>query len=201
MTDSRHDKPITHGVFTGRSDSFSFDEALRNAVTHAQGTGADLLVPFVLQRIFGQHGGIAGEQCLCVEIRLDEEAGQEVPGGRSANPPAQSLAVVPPGVEAIELGVISSRPPQFVLRGQRLMPTPGWTFHIDSVKTETAAGRIVVQLTDMPPEGMVIQTLGPTPLAVQLGALRTGRYVVELHTRRSPHERHQLLQAIVIEAA
>ena len=199
MNEHHQDKPIAHQIFVGRSNSFSFDEALRHAMTQAQAGGADILVPFVLQRIFGQHGGIAGEQSLCVEVRLDSEIGQDVPGGPVHTPPAQSLGLVPPDIESIELAVISSSPPQFVLRGQRLMPTPGWTFHIDGVKTES--GRIVVQLTDMAPEGMVIQTLGPTPLAVQLGSLRTGRYVVEIHTRRSPHERHQLLQAIVIEAA
>src|SRR4051812_23743861 len=154
MKDQHPDKLNVNSVFIGRSDSFSLDEALRNAVSHAKVGGSDIQVPFVLQRIFGRHGGIAGEQCLCVEIRFDEEAGQDVPGGPTRSLPAQSLAVVPPGIEAIELGVIASNPPQFVLRGQRLMPTPGWTFHIDSIKRESGAGRIIVQLTDMPPEGM-----------------------------------------------
>ena len=201
MNDLHREKSLASQVFVGRSDSFSFDEALRNAVTQAQVGGGGELVPFVLHRIFGQHGGPVGEHCLCVEIRLDGEVAQDVPGGAAKSPPAQGLTVVPEDIEHIELGVIASTPPQFVLRGQRVMPTPGWTFHIDSVKSEPSAGRVIVQLTDMAPEGMVIQTLGPTPLAVQLGSLRAGRYVVEIHTRRSPHERHQLLQAIVIEAA
>jgi len=35
---------------------------------------------------------------------------------------------------------------------------------------------------------------------VQLGALRAGRYVIEIFGRKSPQERHQLLQATVVSA-
>jgi hypothetical protein len=201
MQDPASDKPIAKSVFVGRSDSFSLEEALRSAVSAARpvSASADTAVPFVLQRIFGQYGGATGERCLCAEIRVDEEVSHDIPGGLSRSQPAQSLSVVAPAIEKIELGVLASRPPQFVLRGLRQMPTPGWTFHIDSVTSEPASGRIVVQLTDVPPDG-VVSALGPTPIALQLGSLRAGSYVVEIHSRRSPNERHQLLQAVVVEA-
>jgi hypothetical protein len=198
--DHGSDTPIAKSVFVGRSDSFSYEEALRSALAAANQGGGDRVVPFVIQRVYGQHGGPTGERCLCVEIRLDDETLQDIPGGLSPARPAQSLSLLSPAIESIELGVIASQPPQFVLRGQRQMPTPGWTFHIDSVKSEAASGRVIVELTDVPPEGMAVTTVGPTPISLQLGSLRAGRHVVEIHARRNPHERHQLLQAVVLEA-
>lgn len=196
MTSS--DRPIDKSIFVGSSEHFSLDEALRDAMQHASAGGADILVGFQINRIFGHHGGIAGLQTLCVEIRVDDDVSQDVPSQGAHRQQATQLAVCEPVFEHLEIGSLHASPTQFVLRAQRTMPTPGWTFHIDSVKR--SGHHITVQLTDVPPEGPVVQTLGPTPLMVQLGALRAGRYVIEIFGRKSPQERHQLLQATVVSA-
>ena len=77
MTSS--DRPIDKSIFVGSSEHFSLDEALRDAMQHASAGGADILVGFQVSRIFGHHGGIAGLQTLCVEIRVDDDVSQDVP--------------------------------------------------------------------------------------------------------------------------
>lgn len=197
------DKPIDKSLFIGRSETFSLDEALRDALTQAAGGGADIQVDFQIQRIFGQVGGITGKQDLCVEIRVDSEVGQDVPAsGQPQAPMATRLQLMEQAVRELEIAGLRSYPPQFVLRGKLDMPTPGFTFHVDSTKVEPRAGRIVVRLTEVPPsDAGPTSATDPAVLSVQLGTLRTGRYVVEIYSRRSPSERHQLLQAVALEAS
>lgn len=196
-------RPIDRSMFIGSSEHFSLDEAVRDALAQATPPGAsDMQVDFQINRIFGQSGGISGLNNLFVEIKLDADIAQDVPTGSGDQAPiANAVALVDPTIEGLEITCLESRPPQFVLRGRRTMPTPGWSFHIDSVKVEHKAKRISLRITDVPPDGATIQVPGPSPIAVQLGTLRHGRYLVELHARRSPSEKHRLLQAAVIEAS
>lgn len=197
--DKTHDKPIDRSIYLGISRELSLDEALAHALAQA-GAGAETAVDFTVHRIFGRHGGSTGERTLCVEVKLDGEVGLDLPAAPPQSPPANSLHFVEPTVHSLELSGLRTHPPQFVLRGQRTMPTPGWTMHVDEVTIDVHAHLVTVKLTDMPPEGMGIQMVGETPLTVQLGALRTGRYAVQLYSRRSPPEPYQLLQSVVVEA-
>lgn len=199
-SDKSIDKPIDRSLFLGVSRSFSLDEALADALARASAGGADIQVDFTLHRIFGRHGGITGERTLCVEIRPDGEVGQDLPAHPPQAPFASSLHFVEPTVHSLELSGLRTHPPQFVLRGLRTLPTPGWSMHVDSVEIDQQAHQVAVRLTDMPPEGPGVQMTGDAPLTVQLGVLRTGRYAIQLHSRRSPSEPYQLLQSVVIEA-
>lgn len=193
-------QPIDRSIHLGVSRRFSLDEALADAIARASSGGADIQVDFTLHRIFGRHGGITGERTLCVEIRQDGEVEKDLPEQPPQAPFAGSLHFVEPTVHSLELSGLRTHPPQFVLRGRRTLPTPGWTMHVDAVEVDAQARQIAVRLTDMPPEGPGVQMTGETPLTVQLGELRTGRYAIQLHSRRSPSEPYQLLQAVVIEA-
>lgn len=193
--------PIDRSIVLGHSPEGSLDAALVDAAQRACEGGADMRADFVVHRIFGQFGGIMGQRDLFVEIRLDQDVGQDVPPRPQSSAHATRLALLDAPVSKLELIALPTSPTQFVLRGEREMPTPGWTFHIDSVKVDSA-GRISVRITDIPPAAdAVISVIAPAILSVQLGSLRVGRYVVELQSRRSPAEAYRLLQAAVVEAA
>ena len=193
--------PIDRSIMLGHSPEGSLTAALADAARRACEGGADLRADFVVQRIFGQFGGIMGQRDLFVEIRLDQDVGQDVPPLPQPGAHATRLSLLEPPISKLELIALPTSPTQFVLRGEREMPTPGWTFHIDGVQVD-ASGRIAVRITDIPPAAdAVISVIAPATLSIQLGALRVGRYVVELQTRRSPAEPYRLLQAAVLEAA
>lgn len=193
--------PIDRSLVIGHSPEGSLGAALADATRRACEGGADMRADFVVNRIFGQFGGIIGQRDLFVEIRLDQDVGQDVPDRPPATAHASRLGLLPASLNKLELISLPSTPTQFVLRAEREMPTPGWTFHIDAVQVEST-GRISVRVTDIPPAAdAVISVIAPAVLSVQLGTLRVGRYVVELLSRRSPAEPYRLLQAVVIEAA
>jgi len=193
--------PIDRSIVLGHSPEGSLDAALVDAAQRACEGGADMRADFVVHRIYGQFGGIIGQRDLYVEIRLDQDVGQDVPPRPQPSAHASRLSLVEPPISKLELVALPTSPTQFVMRGEREMPTPGWTFHIDGVQVESA-GRITVRITDIPPSAdATISVLAPAVLSIQLGALRMGRYVVELLTRRSPAEPYRLLQAAVLEAA
>lgn len=193
--------PIDRSLVTGHSPEGSLSAALADATRRACEGGADLRADFVVNRIFGQFGGIIGQRDLFVEIRLDQDVAQDIPERPQPTAHASRLQLLQVSLSKLELIALPNTPTQFVLRGEREMPTPGWTFHIDAVQVD-AAGRITVRVTDIPPAAdAAISVIAPAVLSVQLGTLRVGRYVVELLTRRSPAEPYRLLQALVIEAA
>ncbi len=108
-------------------------------------------------------------------------------GGEPAAPAATSLTVV--RSEAFKLVKLDGSPPTFVAEFTQQMPTPGWTFRIDSV--ETHGDRIVVKLTETRPQGMVVQMIAPGTAKIPLGSLTRGRYVLEIRSRRNPQADHR----------
>jgi hypothetical protein len=116
-------------------------------------------------------------------------------------PPAQSVQVLPAEVHELSAITLESMPPQFVLRGLRTMPTPGWELRIDRVEEDVdqSGERLLVFITEVPPEGIVPQVLHPTEVRIPLGALSPGRHLLALYTRRG-EDPYDLLQAMVVEA-
>ena len=80
------------------------------------------------------------------------------------------------------------------------MPTPGWTFLIDSVEADAGSSRLTIKLTEVGPDGIVAQVLTPTRIEVPLGQFESGAYFVELWTRRDPAKPHQPGHALIILA-
>lgn len=194
-------RPIDRSVFLGHSAEGSLDGAIADAIRLATSEDAGTQVDFVINRIFGQFGGGHGRRDLYAEIRLDRDIAQELPEPGPLPKHAGRLQIVDSSIQGLELVGLSTSPPQFVLRGTREMPTPGWTFHIDDVRVDSQLSRVAVKLTEVPPaDGAATSATDPAPLSVQLGTLRAGRYVVEISSRRSPSEGYRLLQAVVVEA-
>lgn len=198
MNNQRPDKSL----ILGHSADGSLEDAIKHATSQLTQDSAagDLRVDFVVEKIMGQFGGFLGQRDLFVELRLDQDIAQELPSVQPAGPHASRVGLLNKALEKLEIVSLSSAPPQFLLRGEREMPTPGWSFHVDSIRSD-GQGHITVYITDIPPAADApAQMIVPTVLSIQLGGLRQGRYVVELHTRRSPSERYRLLQADVLEA-
>lgn len=120
-------------------------------------------------------------------------------GGESTAPAATSLTVVrSEAADPFKLVELDGSPPTFVAEFTQQMPTPGWTFRIDSV--ETHGDRIVARLTEIRPQGMVVQMIAPGTMTISLGSLKRGRYVLEIRTRRDPTVKHQPTFAAVLLA-
>lgn len=191
---------IDKSIVLGHSTDGSLTTAIADAARRACEGGADMRADFVVSRIFGQFGGIIGQRDLFVEIRLDQDLAQDLPPRPQQTAQASRLALVQDSLSKLEIIAMPTQPTQFLLRAHREMPTPGWGFHIDGVHVD-GAGRITVKITDIPPAAdAAIGGTAPSVMAAQLGALRAGRYVVELLSRRSPSEPYRLLQAEVVEA-
>lgn len=118
-----------------------------------------------------------------------------------AAPAAMRLGLAEPALEWESVAVLESYPPQFVAVVRVEMPTPGWTVAVDSVKTDPAEGRIVVQATGTPPGRLVAQVITPERLRVRLGSLPVGRYCLEVWMRRGQSAPHQLVGSFVVEAS
>jgi hypothetical protein len=103
-------------------------------------------------------------------------------------------------VNAVEIVADKSDPTSFTMLVKREMPTPGWTFLVDSVEADTGASRLTVKLTEVGPDGIVAQVLTPAQIEIPLGQVAPGAYFVELWTRRSPAKPHQPGHALVILA-
>ncbi len=120
-------------------------------------------------------------------------------GGEPAVPAATSLTVVrAEAADAFKLVKLDGSPPTFVAEFTQQMPTPGWTFRIDSV--ETHGDRIVATLTETRPQGMVVQMIAPGTAKIPLGSLTRGRYVLEIRSRRNPQADHRPAFATVLLA-
>jgi hypothetical protein len=81
------------------------------------------------------------------------------------------------------------------------MPTPGFVLTVDSVEVDAATKRIVARITEVAPTGVSAQVITPTECQLPLGALASGRYVLELWTRRGSSGEHRLAQALVLAAS
>jgi len=89
-------------------------------------------------------------------------------------------------------------PPTLTAEFTQQMPTPGWTFEIDSI--ETRGDRIVAKFTELRPQGIVAQMLAPGTMTISLGSLKPGRYVLEIRSRRDRMIDHQPTFAAVLLA-
>ncbi len=113
---------------------------------------------------------------------------------------ATKMWVPETGFERARVVAAKSMPPQFTLVMQREMPTPGWTFRIDSLDIDQQHRRIAVQLTEVAPTGITTQVITPTPLELPLGTVEPGHYFVELSTRRAVDQPHEPAHALVVIA-
>lgn len=121
-------------------------------------------------------------------------------GGGKHEPRATRLDWGSRPFEAAGIRVLESYPPQFVLVFTREMPTPGYTFRVDRLDVDARRGRIVAQVSELPPEGMVAQVITEGELSLEVGSLPVGRFVVEIHARRGTRGEYALAGAGVVEA-
>lgn len=112
---------------------------------------------------------------------------------------ATKLTFREPAFHDPQVQVATSMPPQFDLLLTRDMPTPGWALDVDDVAVDTKAGRILVRITEVAPEGIRTQVITPTPCRVPLGRLEPGVFALELWLRRGDGP-HVLAQVLVVRA-
>ena len=96
--------------------------------------------------------------------------------------------------------VQESAPVQFVLVLTRDLPLGGYDAAAESVGKPDAKGHIVAKLREIPPEGAGPTMIDTKKYRIELGSLKVGKYVVELHVRSSKDGKHELKQSIEIEA-
>jgi hypothetical protein len=118
----------------------------------------------------------------------------------TAGDPASRMWIPDTRVQGAEVVADESEPTKFTLVVEREMPTPGWTFEIDTIEVDTNAARITVKLTEAAPDGIVAQVLTPGRIEVPLGTIEPGAYFVELWTRREAGKPHQPGHALVVIA-
>jgi hypothetical protein len=114
--------------------------------------------------------------------------------------PAARLWVADSRVKSAEIVTDESASSVFTLVLERMMPTPGWTFEIDSVEAEAASSRLTVKLTEVGPDGMVAQVLSPARIEIPLSRIEPGAYFVEIWTRQSPDKPHRPGHALIVIA-
>ncbi len=121
-------------------------------------------------------------------------------GGRASGESASRLTAVEGEYGAPRIAATRSVPPQFVLVFERQTPTPGYTLRQDAVEIDAERGRIVARVSEVPPGGMVAQVISEAELRLNLGAVPTGRWVLEIHARRGDAGEYRLQQALVLVA-
>ena len=120
--------------------------------------------------------------------------------GSTDRPYARSLMIPESALERPEIVLSKTNPPGFHLSFKRNMPTPGWKIEVDAIDVDEKTRKIVARLTEVRPEGMAAQVITPTRFAIELGQLRSGRWLLEVWVRRSEKGKHQLQQALVLNA-
>ncbi|HKQ62655.1 MAG TPA: protease complex subunit PrcB family protein [Candidatus Polarisedimenticolaceae bacterium] len=116
-------------------------------------------------------------------------------------PPARTLMVRGDAFTDPEVVTLKTLPPKFELLLRREMPTPGWSFVVDSVEVDEAKGRIVAKVSEIAPEGVTAQVITRTELRLPLGTLQARHHVLELYLRRGASGEHALVQAIVLASS
>jgi len=114
--------------------------------------------------------------------------------------PASKMWIPETRIRGVEIVADESEPTEFTLVVEREMPTPGWTFQIDTVEVDPDTPRVTVKLTEAAPGGIVSQVLTPARIEIPLGTIEPGTYFVELWTRRDAGKPHQPGDALVIGA-
>jgi len=124
---------------------------------------------------------------------------QPVLAGDPGSPAATQITVVrPEAAEPFKVVTVQGSPSTFTIEFTQQMPTPGWTFQIDSVETE--GDRIVVRMMEIRPTGMVVQMIAPGTAKIPLGSLERGRYVLEIRSRRDASRKHRPTFATILLA-
>ncbi len=96
-------------------------------------------------------------------------------------PVAWSVHALPSSVKLKSVETMESAPPQFALNLMVDMPEPQWKLKLLKADKPDAEGRIRVRIKGTRPKGVGLpQVITATPLRVPLGALRAGRYVVDV---------------------
>ena len=113
---------------------------------------------------------------------------------------ATSLTIARVAFHDPQVLVAKSMPPQFEIVLTREMPTPGWSFVVDSLTVDETSGRIVAKLSEIGPTETTSQVITPTQCRLQLGTLEPGSYVLEMWRRRGTSGAHALAQALVVIA-
>jgi hypothetical protein len=122
-------------------------------------------------------------------------------GVAAADPlPALSLELREPAFREPRIMIATSMPPQFEILLDRDMPTPGWTFVVDGVSVDEDGGRLVADVSEIGPEGVVTQIITAMTCRIPLGRLSRGRYVLEIRLRRGAMGPHAPVQAFVLDA-
>jgi hypothetical protein len=114
--------------------------------------------------------------------------------------PASRAWIPDTTVQGAEVVAEESGPTRFTLVVKREMPTPGWTFQIDTVEVDADSQRVTVKLTEAAPVGMVAQVLTPARIEIPLGTIEPGAYFVELWTRREAGKPHGPSHALLMIA-
>ena len=97
-------------------------------------------------------------------------------------PVPDRAAIVEPIYRVERIGV-EGDPAQVVLTVSREMRTAGWDLRVEAVETDLPAGRIVVRMEAVPPDGLAAQVISRREARVDLGAPPPGRYVLEIRVR------------------
>ncbi len=122
-----------------------------------------------------------------------------VAGGEADRPAAIEVTVVRSEADdPFKIVKHKGVPSTFVAEFTQQMPTPGWTFPIDSV--ETVGDRIVARITEKRPDGLVPQMIAPGTAKIPLGSLKRGRYVFEIRARRDTQREYRPVFATVLLA-
>jgi len=114
---------------------------------------------------------------------------------------AIDLRVRPSAFDEPHIEMAKSMPPQFSVALSREMPTPGYTFSVDSLDIDPQARRIVARVTQRAPAGMVAQVMTRTWLKLDLGVIDPGRYFLELYVRDDAASKHRPELAALLEAS
>jgi hypothetical protein len=133
---------------------------------------------------------LAGSSLACAAMVIGAQGGGTAAALRFLEEPFGNPEVVAEG----------TAPARFTVSLEREMPTPGWGCQVDAVETDAATGRIVVEVSEIEPTGIVTQVITKTRCRIALGTLAPGRYVLEIRGRRGTTARHEPIQAFVLDA-
>jgi hypothetical protein len=97
---------------------------------------------------------------------------------------ARTLTLPETACGAPEIVTLESDPHRFELVFQCDAPTPGWVFRVDGVEVDEESRRIVANVTQVGPEGIVATVITKCTLTIPLENLAPGPYLLEIRTRR-----------------
>jgi hypothetical protein len=144
---------------------------------------------------------IVASLLACIACASQSSIGQDSPDPVPApeQKDASTLSVREAWIEKTEFVVMESAPPQFNVKLTVTMPTPNWKLAVD--ETVRKGDRIIMKVTATSPEGMVAQVLSSETFSANLGSLKAGEYLLEVHYRRHGEEAYRLRYTVMLSAA